>query len=69
MAVLTMKKIHILGLKQDRKAILEYIQSTGTLQVDMALAENSIFKRTNKMFTFFYKINYYLFLFLSIYNI
>lgn len=47
MAVLTMKKIHILGLKQDRKAILEYIQSTGTLQVDMALAENSIFKRTN----------------------
>lgn len=45
MAVLKMQRISICALKQDRKAILEKLQSLGTLEVDHILEEDEDFHR------------------------
>ena len=42
MAVLKMQRISICALKKDRKAILEKLQSLGTLEVDHILDEDFI---------------------------
>ena len=45
MAVLKMQRISICALKKDRKAILEKLQSLGTLEVDHILDEDEDFHR------------------------
>lgn len=45
MAVLKMQRISICALKKDRKAILEKLQSLGTIEVDHILDEDEDFRR------------------------
>lgn len=45
MAVLQMQRISICALKKERKAVLEYIQSKGVIEIDHILEEDEDFKK------------------------
>lgn len=45
MAVLKMQRINICGLKKNRKAILERLQSLGTLEIDMEWEEDELLQK------------------------
>jgi len=47
MSVVQMKRIRILGMKKDRKAILEFLQGQGAVQVSFLHQENDVLKTTD----------------------
>lgn len=47
MSVLSMKRIMICALKKDRKQILELLQRQGAVEIDHAIQEDGIFRKTD----------------------
>lgn len=47
MAVLQMQNLRICALKKDRKAILEILQAAGVVQINQAVEEDEIFKKSD----------------------
>ena len=47
MAVVPMQKITICALKKNRKAILEYLQLQGCVQIDRSLEETETFTKND----------------------
>ncbi|MGN0298230.1 MAG: V-type ATP synthase subunit I [Lachnospiraceae bacterium] len=45
MAVLTMKKINICGLKKNRKAVLEQLQVRGVVEINRGMEEDEVFQK------------------------
>ena len=45
MSVLPMKRVLIVGLKKDRKRILEFLQHEGVIQVEAQNSDDDVFKR------------------------
>ena len=47
MAVLQMQNLRICALKKDRKAILEILQAAGVVQINQAVEEDEVFKKSD----------------------
>ena len=43
MSVVPMKRVQIVGLKRDRKAVLEQIQRMGVVEIESSLGEDAFF--------------------------
>ncbi len=48
MSVLPMKRVLIVGLKKDRKRILEFLQHEGVIQVEAQNSDDDVFKRQDR---------------------
>ena len=47
MSVVPMKRISVAAMKRDRKAVLEYLQVQGAVQISIKRKEDDIFTRTD----------------------
>ena len=59
MSVVPMKRISVAAMKRDRKAVLEYLQVLGAVQISIRGKEDDIFTKTDmsKSQQVFMKIN------------
>ena len=47
MSVVPMKRMSVIAMKRDRKAVLEYLQALGVMQVSIRRKEDDVFRKTD----------------------
>ena len=48
MSVVPMKRIQVIALRRDRKAVLEYLQVLGAVEISIRRKEDDVFKKRDK---------------------